>query len=830
MGNVWQDLRYGLRLLRLNPGFAVVAILSLALGIGANTAIFQLIDAVRLRTLPVARPQELSIVRIADRKWASGNFSSRYNQLTNAQWEQIRDHQKAFSRLAVWSAEGWDLAVGGEARYAQGIWVSGDFFNVLEVPPVLGRVFSNEDDVKGCGSPGAVISYSFWQREYGGQASVLGRKISLEGHPFEIIGVTAPGFYGVDVGRYFDVALPLCAERIIHNERPRLDMRHGWWLASIGRLKPGMPMGQASAQMNSISTTVFEATVPPVYDASAIKHYMEYRLQAVSAATGFSNLRNNYESPLWMLLAIAGSVLLIACANLANLMLARASAREREIAVRLALGASRARLIRQLLAESLTLALLGAAFGTLLAAGLSRFLVTFLNTQSRQLFVDLALDWRVLGFTMGLACLTCILFGLAPALRATRIPPAAVLKSAGRGMTTSRERFGLRRALVVSQVALSLVLIVGSLLFVRTLRNLNSVDPGFRQAGVLVIDLDFTRLKLPPERRQPYKKDLLEHLRAIPGVQSAADASIVPVSGNGWNEQVMMDGKPDQRNNSQFSRVTPNYFKTMEITLLAGRDFDERDTSTSPKVAIVNEAFARKHLKGANPIDRTFIIDAYVGQARPIYTIVGYVKDTKYYELREEFEPIIFVPAAQDDRPDDGAQFLIRAAVPIFGLLSPIKQAVADANPAISLNFHVLGTDIKDGLLRERLMATLSGFFGFLAALLATIGLYGVISYTVARRTNEIGIRMALGAQGKNIINMIMREAGLLVVIGLVIGTGIAIAVGKTAASLLFGLKPRDPITLIVSVTALAAVAALASFLPAFRASRLDPMRALRDE
>jgi putative ABC transport system permease protein len=481
MHSVLQDLRQAVRLLCLNPGFSVIAILSLALGIGANTAIFQLLDAVRLRTLPVARPWELATVRIADRKWASGWFSSRYNQLTNPQWEELRSQQKAFSRISVWSAEGLDLANGGEAQYAQAIWVSGQFFEVLEVPPLLGRVLSEADDRRGCGSPAAVISYSFWQTEYGGQPSAVGRKLTLEGHPFEIVGVTPPDFYGVDIGRYFDVAIPVCAEPIIHPERPRLDVRHAWWLASIGRLKPGISMSQASAQANTISPGIIESTLPPVYDSEGVKHYKAYRLEAVSAATGFSNLRNNYENPLWMLLAIAGSVLLIACANLANLMLARASAREREVAIRLSLGASRSRLIRQLLAESLLLAMIGATFGVFLAQGLSRFLVAFLNTQSRRLFVDLQLDWRVFGFTMGLACLTCVIFGLAPALRATRIAPAAVLKSAGRGLTTSRERFGIRRALVVSQVALSLVLIVGSLLFVRTLRNLTGVNPGFQQ-------------------------------------------------------------------------------------------------------------------------------------------------------------------------------------------------------------------------------------------------------------------------------------------------------------------------------------------------------------
>jgi len=575
-----------------------------------------------------------------------------------------------------------------------------------------------------------------------------------------------------------------------------------------------------------------EATIPPVYDSEAVKHYLAYRLEAVSAATGFSNLRRNYESPLWILLAIAASVLLIACANLANLMLARASAREREIAVRLALGASRGRLVRQLLAESLLIAVLGAALGALLAQGLSRFLVSLLNTENRQIFVDLRLDWRVLGFTSGLACLTCILFGLAPALRITRIPPATVLKSAGRGLTSGRERFSLRRGLVVSQVALSLVLVVGSLLFVRTLRNLLSVNPGFRQENVLITDIDLSQLKIPADHRQVFKADLLERIRAVPGVDSAADVTsgIVPIGGNGWNQDLFVDGSPQHKVESNFSRVSPGYFQMMRTPFLAGRDFNAGDTATSPKVAIVNEAFAKKFMNGANPVGHTFVIDEYIGRPRPPYLIVGLVGNTKYYDLRDEFGSIVFTANAQDDRPDNFPTFLIRSGIAMPALLNSLREAFAQTNPAIILHFHIMSTDIKSSLLRERLMATLSGFFGFLAALLATVGLYGVISYTVARRTNEIGVRMALGAQRKNIIAMIMREAGLLVLAGLVVGAILAISVAKIVASLLFGLKPRDPLTYLAAAAALAGVAALASFLPAFRAARLDPMVALRDE
>jgi putative ABC transport system permease protein len=831
MRTLWQDLRFGARLLRLNPGFAAIAVLSLALGIGANTAIFQLLDAVRLRTLPVKNPQELAVVRIQDRKWGSGSFHGDYSDLSNALWEQIRDHQEAFSGIFAWAAESFNLATSGEARNARGNWVSGDYFRVLGEQAVLGRVFTPTEDKRGCGSAGAVIGYGFWQREFGGDASAVGRRITLDGHPFQIIGVTAPGFYGIEVGRSYDVAVLVCSEPYIHRERNLYDMRHGWWLAAMGRLKPGWTLARATAQLKSISPAILEATVPPAYQPDAVKKYMEYRFAAFPADNGFSQLREDYENPLWTLLAIAGLVLLIACANLANLMLARASAREREIGVRLSLGASRGRLIRQLLAESLLLAAVGALLGILLSQGLSKAMVAFLSTQNSQMFVDLRPDWRVLGFTSGLAVLTCAIFGLTPALRATRVAPVIVLKSTGRGMTAGRERFGLRRALVVSQVALSLLLVVGALLFVRTLRNLMTVDPGFQQEGVLVGNLDLSHLNLAAGRRQQFKRELVERVRAIAGIDSAADTAIVPISGSGWNESILIEGREKEKSAmSNFTRVTPGYFRTMKTPFQAGRDFDDHDTATSPKVAIVNETFVKKVLNGANPIGMRFREEGYVGKATPYYEIVGLVKDTKYRDLREEATPITFLAAAQEDEPQEYAQFVIRATQPLAAMLPAVKQTLLETAPEMSVEFHVLRTQIRDSLLRERLMATLSGFFGFLAALLATVGLYGVISYTVARRTNEIGIRMALGAQRGNVVGMIMREAGMLLAIGIVVGAALALAAGRAATSLLYGLKPYDPLTIVLAALALAGVAAAASFLPAHRASRLDPMNALREE
>jgi putative ABC transport system permease protein len=830
METLWQDLRYGVRLLRLNPAFTMVAVLSLALGIGANTAIFQLLDSVRLRALPVKNPQELAVVRIANRNWSAGRHEGRYSDITNPMWEQMRDRQQGFSSMFAWATSEFNLAAAGEARMAQGMYVSGDFFKVLGVQPLLGRTFTAVDDTRGCGVSSAVISYAFWQREYGGQGSALGGKVTLDGHPVSIIGISPPGFFGVEMGRSFDVAVPLCSEPSIRGEESLLDMRHGYWIAAMGRLKPGWTMEKATAQLNAISTQVLEATVPPVYNPDNVKKYMEYKFSAFPAQNGFSQLRQEYENPLWMLLGIAGLVLLIACANLANLMLARASAREREVGVRLAMGASRMRLLRQMLVESLLLAVIGAVLGAALAQGLSRFLVAFLSTEGSPLFMDLGSDWRVFGFTAALAVFTCVLFGLTPALRSTRVAPSSVLKSAGRGMTSGRERFGLRRVLVVSQVAFSLVLLVGSLLFVRTLRNLLTLDPGFRQEGVIVASIDLTRLNIPAAQRQEFKRGLLERIRAVPGIDGVADAGIVPISGNSWNTGIFISDDRKRPAVPWFNRVTPGYFQTLHTPVLAGRDFDAHDTATSPKVAIVNESFVQKFLSHENPVGMTFRVDAFQGEAAPLYQIIGLVKDTKYNDLREEPRALVYLTSAQDDRPDNFAQLLIHAGVPPPVAIPGIKDAILQSAPESILDFHTLRTQIRDSLLRERLMATLSGFFGFLAVVLATVGLYGVISYTVARRTNEIGIRVALGAQRGNVIGMIMREAGTMLAIGIAVGGVLALLAARTAASLLYGLKPHDPVTLTIAVVALTAVAAAASFLPAHRAAGLDPMAALREE
>lgn len=828
-----RDLGYGLRILRANPGFTLVAILSLALGIGANTAIFQLINAVRLKSLPVKNPEELVEVRVATNSGRTGSFSSRYARLTNAQWELIRDQQQAFSGILAFTTNVFNLQPTGEARYAQGLMVSGDFFNVLGVAPVAGRVFTPQDDVRGCGAPGAVISNAFWQREFSGAPDIVGRKINLNGKPFDIIGVTSSTFFGVEVGRSYDVAIPICAETLLRGKDSRLDTKYSWWLASFGRLKPGWTREQATAQLQSISEGIFKATLPERYRQADIDNYLKFKLGAFPASSGLSRLRESFENPLWMLLGITGLVLLIACANLANLMLARASVRERELAVRLAIGASRWRLIRQLLAESLLLAMMGAALGALLAQGLSRFLVASLATGNNPVFVNLGIDWRLFGFIAVLAVLTCLLFGIVPALRATEARPSEVLKAGGRGVAGGRRGAVLRRTLVVVQVAMSLVLLVGALLFVRSFRNLVTLNTGFVRDGMLSASLSLQRAADTEERLKTMQKELFDKVQALPEVQAVAQAAIVPLSGSGWNDNFKIDGETygdKQSALSDFNRVTPGYFRTLDIPFVNGRDFDTHDTKTSTQVAIVNESFSKKFLNGQNPIGRTIRMEVRTGEPQSFYQIVGMVKDTKYRDVRADFAPIVYLAWEQTNDVDTGMDLIVRSRVSLSALTGSIKNAVSSVNPAITLDFQTFHAQIGQSLLQERLMALLSGFFGLLAAILATIGLYGVMSYMVSSRRNEIGIRVALGAGRKRVLGLILQEAAILLSIGLVAGIALAIAAGRTAKSMLYGLKPTDPITIAAAVLLLALVGLVASFIPARRAAAVDPMDVLRAE
>jgi putative ABC transport system permease protein len=830
--SIRQDVRYGLRQLKKSPGFTLVAILSLALGIGANTAIFQIVNAIRLTMLPVQNPQELVSIDFEKGSARAGWWSSRSATMTYKQWEQIRQQQQAFTGVLAWSAARFNLVNGGEPRFAEGLYVSGDFFRHLGVVPLLGRTLTTQDDNSTCNAA-AVISYPFWQREFAGDPGMVGRTVSLDGYSIPVIGVTPPSFFGVEVGSRYDVAIPLCADRMLaEDKKGRISGASAWWLSMMGRLKPGWTAKSATAHLHALSPGIMGATLPPEYKPDLAKRYLANKLAATEAGTGVSALRKQYEHPLWLLMATTGLVLLIACANLANLLLARATVREPEIAVRLAIGASRWRLVRQLLAESLLLAIAGAALGAGLALVLSRALVMFISTSDNPLFVGIALDWRMLGFTATLAVLTCLLFGLLPALRATYLSPVSAMRSGGRSVTAGRERFSLRRALVATQVALSLVLLVGALLFVRSLHNLLTTDAGFQPEGVLTVNIDFTRAQYPKQRRLAVYRELSERLATLPGVVSVAQVGFTPVSGSGWDNLVGPDGAPAAASGKEafFNRTSPGYFRTMGTRLMAGRDFNYRDTLSSPKVAIVNEMFARKFFGGANPVGRTFHLEAEAGKPEPLFQIVGLVRNTKYYELREDFKPIGFFPVTQDENPGPGATFALRIAGPPGRLMNAAKTSVAAMSSSIGIEFKSFSAQLQESLLRERLMATLSGGFGFLAGLLATLGLYGVIAYMVARRRNEIGVRIALGADRARVIRLVLREAVLLLGFGLTTGVVLALLAGRAAATLLFGLQPHDAVSLIAASVLLATITLIASYGPARRAAALDPMAALREE
>ncbi len=826
------DFRYAFRLLRLNPGFFAVAAVSLMLGIGANAAIFQLLDSVRLRMLPVSHPEQLARVRIADDPHCcNGSFSSRNSDLTYEQWQQIRTLQQSFSGVFAWGDAHWNLAERGQVKLADGLWVSGDFFKTLGVTPLLGRLLTGQDDRPGCDASGAVVSYGFWQRELGGDAAVIGKQVSLESHRVSVIGVTPPGFFGLEVGRSFDVALPICAEPILNSVHSHINTRRDWWLAVDGRLKPGWSLSRAKAQFGVISPAVFENALPPNLRPEDENYYRKYKLITKAAASGVSSLRHQYEEPLLFLLAIAGLVLLIACANLANLMLARASVREREVAIRLAIGAGKGRLIRQMFAESILLAAIGVGGGIVVSQFLSRYLTSFLASEGNRIFLDLRPDWTVLAFTGAVGLITCLIFGLYPALRSASITPVAAMRNSGRGLTASREKFGVRRVLVVSQVSLSLVLLVGALLFVSSLSKLLTLDAGFQENGLLIASIDISQSHYPATRRAAYLQDLLDRVRKTPGVESAATAHVVPVGGNYWNEYIQILGREKQEKAIPwFNRVSPGYFVTMKSRLVSGRDFDEHDNTISPEVAIVNQKFAEKFLGGANPLGKQFRLLPEPGQPEHVFQIVGLAANTKYQNLREDFQPLVYLGAGQEQDPFPGINFVIRSSAPLSALIPEVKRTIMSANPSASLDFSSFKTQLRDSLLRERLMATLSGLFGILAAILATVGLYGVISYMVARRRNEIGIRIALGANASTILQLVLREAGILVASGLVIGTVLSIAAAQTAKSLLYGLQPADPTTITAAILLLAVVALAASLFPALRASRLNPMAALRED
>lgn len=818
----FRDLRHAARLLRRSPGFTAIAVLSLALGIGANTSIFTIINAVMLRSLPVEDPSRLVQIKQGEN-----------SVLTNPIWEQIRDHQQAFSGALAYSDTRFDLADGGESHFAQGVWVSGDYFRVLGVAPMKGRVFNQFDDRRGAPAS-AVLSYSFWQRRYGSDPGIVGKTVRLNRVPFQIVGVTPPWFKGLNLDRGYDVAIPIACEPLLHPDRSSLDERANWWLRLLGRIRPEETFSQAAARMKLMSAEVNGATLPPDWEPKDKDWYLKTSYELSPATTGFSRTGSQYRAALLTLMAIVGLVLLIACTNVANLLLARASARQREFAVRMAIGASRFRIVRQLLTESLLLSFLGAVGGFLLALAGSRLLIRLISAASSPLEIDISPDLRVFGFTIAVAFLTAILFGLAPALRATRVELEQALKENGRNAVMGSSRFNVGKALLAGQVALSLVLLVAAGLFLGTLRNLLTLDPGFDRQNLLVITANVQQAAVAPSQRVRVFQEMLESLRAVPGVRSASSSMIAPLSGSSWNQYAYAEGyKETSREDTltYFNRVSPQYFRSLGVPLLAGRDFNEHDDLHSPNVLIVSESTARHFFGSVNALGKTISLDR-PGSDRTLYPyqIVGVVKDAKYAQIDEKALLVGYVTAAQDPDPRPEVSFEVRPQGSALRLIPALRAAIARVNRTASLEFGNLDSQVDDYLLRPRAVALLSTAFGLLALLLAMVGLYGVTSYAVVQRKGEIGIRMALGEQRQSVTWLMLRDVLILLAVGLALGLAASLAAGRLVVSLLYGIKPNDPLQLAVAVLVLACATTLAAYLPARRAARLNPMAALREE
>jgi putative ABC transport system permease protein len=814
------DVRYAARTLRNAPGFTLVAILSLALGIGANTAIFSLINAVVLRSLPVKHPEQLVQIVMAD---SNPTF-------TNPLWEQIRDHQTVFDGMLAYAAKEYNMAPAGETRPAAVHLVSGDYFRTLGVQPVVGRTLTAADDQRGCPSIG-VLSYSFWQTEFAGESNVLGKTVMLNAFPMQIVGVAQEGFAGLDVGRAAQIFVPICAATVLRGPFASLDNRSVWWLTIMARGKPGDSIEHMHAGLSTIAKGVFEATVPQGWRQAQKDRYARNGLVVAPASTGLSNLRRTYGKALYILLGIVSLVLLIACANVANLLLARAAVRQRETAIRIAIGAARMRVVRQLLTESLLLSLSGAAIGLLFAQWGSRLMVRFLSASTNQIFLDLGVDHAVLAFTIGVALVTGVLFGVGPAWRAARVPPNAALKANGRGVVEGNARFRVGKFLVASQIAISLALVVAAGLLIGTFRNVSTLDAGFKPADVLLVSVQHTGA--PPSSSDAMAKTdaILARLRAIPGVLSASMSTVTPLGNTSWNEEMLIDGfTPSDADDgvAYFNATASDYFRTLRTPIIAGRDFNSGDRIGTPPVALVNETMARKFYKTPNPVGKTFRYRVGARSSDPV-EIIGVVKDAKYQTLREKTLPTAFVAIAQDsDR--FGVNFELRIPSGASAAAEIVRSAITDVDPRMSTTMTSFESQVASSLTRERLLATLSGFFGGLAILLSMIGLYGVLSYNTARRRSEIGVRMALGAGQRRIALMVLSEVGGVIAAGFLVGIGLSFLSTKLIASFLFGLEATDAMTLVASMAALALVAMIAAYLPARRASRVDPIEALREE
>ena len=850
--SVWSEnrgteLRFAVRMIRKSPGTTAIAVMSLAVGIGANTAIFSLVDAMLLKLLPVKAPQELYLVA-ADP--ARPNTSWNYPDYC-----AFRDNNTSFSGLAAYSG-GQPLgmqfdgaAAGSATELTYAASVSGNYFDVLGVGPALGRMLSTEDDQASGASPYVVLSYDYWRSRFGGDETVVGRTVRLNGYPFTIVGVSRRGFSGADPTNSPNMFMPVTMHTQVSGVPFAIwNTRHYWWMRSLGRLKPGATVTQAETELYAVYQSQEEGERQSAQNERFVNRAKPILL--MPAARGYSSARNQLQRPLIILMIVVALVLLIACANVANLMLARGAARQREIAIRLAVGASRKQLTAQLLIESILIAVIGGIVGLGFAFLGVRVLLNYMPQSGwGQASLNVTPDARLLGFTFAVSLITGILYGIAPALKSTKPDLIHALKEDSAG-AAGPSRLTLSNALVVTQVALSLVLLIGTGLFVRSLGQLHDIDSGFRADNTLVVTIDPGRNGYKGQRLRDFYERLRPNIETLPGVQSVSLAEITPLGGSRWNGDVSVEGyewKADEKKYVDMNAVGPGYFETVGIPLLQGREFRDEDNPAysldppekftpgveppeppGPRVAIINESFAKHFFEGRNPIGMHVVQDEKY-KAERAYEIVGMVKDVHYFGLREALEPMIYFAVW---RPGARSRSIcIRTNRDSTQLAAGISREVTAIDPGIPvLAVRSMHQEIDNDILVDRLIATLSSFFGLLALLLSGVGLYGVISYGVTRRTREIGIRMALGAQRGSVLWLVMRRAGAFLLIGAAIGVPVALFTTRLVKSFLYGISAQDPITIVMAMLVLGAVAALASFLPARRATKVDPMVALRHE
>ena len=829
LGELVADVRYGLRQLRRNPGFAVVVVLTLALGIGANTAVFSLIDAILIKTLPVRKPGQLFLLQ-----WESPHVVT--DALPYPLFDQIRSNTHAFRAISAFCNLDLATSVDGKPGMASGQLVSGSFFSMLGVRTIAGRTFTPEEDRVPGGDPVAVISYRYWKRQFELDPSAVGKSITLNGSPFTIVGVSAPDFYGIAMGGSPDVWVPMMMQAQVMDGRALLNDPDGWFFGILGRLKDGVTVAQATADLNVAYHQIAMAGAGSRITPQMRQDLAHQHISLVPARRGLSGLRDRVTRPLLLLMGLVGLVLLIACANVASLLLTRASKRQREIAVRAALGAGRARLVRQLFTESLLLAILGSLAGLILAHYGEQFILALPFAGATPLTINLHSDGTMLVFFACAVLLTTILFGSAPAWRALRVDLNGALKAGARsvlGAGARASRWGLSNSIVISEVALSVVLLAAAGMLVRSLVNLRNVNPGFNQQDVLVASIDPALIKYRGERSLNLYGQLTDAIAALPGVRSVTLSAVPPMSRGQWRTGVYVRGHvagAGENATVPWNLIAPDFFRTLEVPLLRGRDFTPRDDARAPRVAIINEAMARFYFGNTSAIGRHLSLTGPGGEE---IEIVGVVGNAKYSNLRQPTQRMVYLPYMQ--APGGSLPFgmvlELRTAGNPDGFVRAVRQAIRGISKQIPiLGFTMLAEEVNNSLAQERTVAELSCLFGLLALILAAVGLYGVLAYTVSRRTSEIGIRMALGAQPREVQRMVLRECLGLVTIGLAIGVPLTIAVAHLMSSQLYGVSQGDPLTIFAAVGLQTVVAALASYLPARRAAKVDPMVALRFE